>query len=126
MPIAVDSDSQPTTVEYPETGYRVCLASIAVLLGDIVGRISRIATGQGLDLTLVQICVEVVGVRSPCDVHRQVLAWRNEDVVVIVRIPLVVLPSSAHAAGIVGIAVGVNLRAVVQPRVSTWVGVNIV
>ena len=126
MPVAVNPDSQPSALSHPETGYRICLTGIAVLLGDIVGRISRIATGQGLDLALVHVCVEVVGARSPCDVHRQVLAWRNEDVVVIVRIPLVVLPSSAHAAGIVGIAVGVNLRAVVQPRVSTWVGVNIV
>ena len=58
--------------------------------------------------------------RGPADVHRQVLAGRDEDVVVVVRVPVDAEPAGADPAGVVGIAVGVDLGAVVQPRVLGW------
>ena len=62
----------------------------------------------------------------PADVHAQVLARWHEDVVVVRVVPLLVLPSRAHATGVVGIAVGVDLGAVVQPSVPSGVGVDVV
>ncbi len=56
----------------------------------------------------------------PAGVHLQVLAGRHEDVVVVVGVPDLVVPSGAYPAGVVGIAVGVDLRAVVQPGVGRW------
>ena len=58
--------------------------------------------------------------RGPADVHRQVLAGRDEDVVVVVRVPVDAEPAGADPAGVVGIAIGVYLGAVVQPRVLGW------
>ena len=62
----------------------------------------------------------------PGDIHLQVLAWRYEDVVVVPLVPLVAQPARAHASSVVGIAIGVNLGAVVEPRIPAWIGVDVV